>query len=102
MSKAQALKAKPAAERKSGEGKLRGVPVDLESAVANLHVSPDGNLAVVSYVIKTHYLVTMDEGGMYDDTLHRVTEIASHEYERRWGVSKVVVWKLWHAISLTR
>jgi dolichol-phosphate hexosyltransferase len=26
---------------------------------------------------------------------HRVTEIASHEYERRWGVSKVVVWKLW-------
>jgi glycosyltransferase involved in cell wall biosynthesis len=28
---------------------------------------------------------------------YRVTEIASHEYERRWGVSKVVVWKLWHA-----
>jgi len=27
---------------------------------------------------------------------YRVTEIASHEYERRWGVSKVVVWKLWH------
>jgi len=26
---------------------------------------------------------------------YRVTEIASHEYERRWGVSKVVVWKLW-------
>jgi glycosyltransferase involved in cell wall biosynthesis len=25
----------------------------------------------------------------------RVTEIASHEYERKWGVSKVVVWKLW-------
>jgi dolichol-phosphate mannosyltransferase len=25
----------------------------------------------------------------------RVTEIASHEYERRWGTSKVVVWKLW-------
>jgi hypothetical protein len=44
MSKAQALaqhKAKPAAERSSGDGKLRGVPVDLESAVANLHVSPD-------------------------------------------------------------
>ncbi|MGH6962242.1 MAG: hypothetical protein ACREE7_17305, partial [Dongiaceae bacterium] len=44
MSKAQALaqhKAKPAAERNSGDGKLRGVPVDLESAVANLHVSPD-------------------------------------------------------------
>lgn len=28
---------------------------------------------------------------------YRVTEIASHEYERRWGVSKVVVWKLWFA-----
>jgi dolichol-phosphate mannosyltransferase len=25
----------------------------------------------------------------------RVTEIASHEFERKWGVSKVVVWKLW-------
>ncbi|MGH6961872.1 MAG: hypothetical protein ACREE7_15430, partial [Dongiaceae bacterium] len=44
MSKAQALaqhKAKPAAERKSGDGKLRGIPVDLESAVANMQVSPD-------------------------------------------------------------
>ena len=28
---------------------------------------------------------------------YRVTEIASHEYERRWGTSKVVVWKLWAA-----
>ena len=28
---------------------------------------------------------------------YRVAEIASHEYERRWGVSKVVVWKLWAA-----
>ena len=27
----------------------------------------------------------------------RVTEVASHEYERRWGTSKVVVWKLWFA-----
>jgi dolichol-phosphate hexosyltransferase len=27
----------------------------------------------------------------------RVTEIPSHEYERRWGTSKVVVWKLWFA-----
>ena len=27
----------------------------------------------------------------------RVDEIASHEYERRWGVSKVVVWRLWAA-----
>ena len=25
----------------------------------------------------------------------RVDEVASHEYERRWGTSKVVVWKLW-------
>src|SRR5215813_7404604 len=42
MSKVQALaKAKPAGDRTSGEGKLRGVPVDLETAVANLHVSPD-------------------------------------------------------------
>ena len=28
---------------------------------------------------------------------YRVGEIASHEYERRWGTSKVVVWKLWFA-----
>jgi dolichol-phosphate mannosyltransferase len=28
---------------------------------------------------------------------YRVTEVASHEYERRWGKSKVVVWKLWWA-----
>jgi dolichol-phosphate mannosyltransferase len=28
---------------------------------------------------------------------YRVSEIASHEYERRWGRSKVVVWKLWFA-----
>ena len=27
----------------------------------------------------------------------RVTEIPSHEYQRRWGTSKVVVWKLWFA-----
>jgi len=27
---------------------------------------------------------------------YRVEEIASHEYERRWGVSKVVVWRLWY------
>jgi dolichol-phosphate mannosyltransferase len=26
---------------------------------------------------------------------YRVTEIASHEYERRWGISKVSVWRLW-------
>jgi dolichol-phosphate mannosyltransferase len=28
---------------------------------------------------------------------YRVTEIPSHEYERKWGTSKVVVWKLWFA-----
>jgi dolichol-phosphate mannosyltransferase len=28
---------------------------------------------------------------------YRVTEIPSHEYERRWGTSKVVVWRLWWA-----
>ncbi len=28
---------------------------------------------------------------------YRVDEIPSHEYERRWGTSKVVVWKLWFA-----
>jgi glycosyltransferase involved in cell wall biosynthesis len=28
---------------------------------------------------------------------YKVTEIPSHEYERRWGQSKVVVWKLWWA-----
>lgn len=26
---------------------------------------------------------------------YRVSEIPSHEYERKWGTSKVVVWKLW-------
>ncbi len=28
---------------------------------------------------------------------YRVSEIASHEYARRWGTSKVVVWRLWFA-----
>jgi dolichol-phosphate mannosyltransferase len=27
----------------------------------------------------------------------RVSEIPSHEFERRWGKSKIVVWKLWWA-----
>ena len=27
----------------------------------------------------------------------RVVEVASHEFERRWGVSKVNVWQLWWA-----
>ena len=40
-------------------------------------ISPDGNLAVVSYIVKTRELVTMDDGGLYNDTLHRVTEIAT-------------------------
>jgi glycosyltransferase involved in cell wall biosynthesis len=26
---------------------------------------------------------------------YRVSEIASHEYERRWGISKVIIWKIW-------
>jgi len=28
---------------------------------------------------------------------YRVAEIPSHEYERRWGVSKISVWRLWAA-----
>lgn len=28
---------------------------------------------------------------------YRVDEVGSHEYERKWGESKVVVWKLWWA-----
>jgi dolichol-phosphate mannosyltransferase len=28
---------------------------------------------------------------------YRVSEVASHEYARRWGVSIIVVWKLWFA-----
>jgi dolichol-phosphate mannosyltransferase len=28
---------------------------------------------------------------------YRVDEVGSHEYERKWGSSKVVVWKLWWA-----
>lgn len=28
---------------------------------------------------------------------YKVDEVGSHEYERRWGTSKVVVWKLWYA-----
>jgi dolichol-phosphate mannosyltransferase len=35
---------------------------------------------------------------------YRVSEVASHEYERRWGTSKVVVWKLWfpYVVSFVR
>jgi glycosyltransferase involved in cell wall biosynthesis len=28
---------------------------------------------------------------------YRVGEIASHEYARRWGTSKLVIWKIWFA-----
>ena len=28
---------------------------------------------------------------------YRVAEVASHEYERRWGSSKISVWRLWAA-----
>jgi dolichol-phosphate mannosyltransferase len=28
---------------------------------------------------------------------YRVDEVPTHEYERKWGTSKVVVWKLWAA-----
>jgi dolichol-phosphate mannosyltransferase len=28
---------------------------------------------------------------------YRVDETPTHEYERKWGRSKVVVWKLWYA-----
>jgi hypothetical protein len=28
---------------------------------------------------------------------YRVDEVPTHEYERRWGTSKVSVWKLWAA-----
>ncbi len=28
---------------------------------------------------------------------YRVSEVASHEYERRWGTSRLVIWKHWFA-----
>ena len=31
----------------------------------------------------------------FGNATFRVSEIASHEYERKWGTSKVVVWRLW-------
>ena len=30
---------------------------------------------------------------------YRVGEIASHEYARRWGTSKLVIWKIWYAFG---
>jgi dolichol-phosphate mannosyltransferase len=32
---------------------------------------------------------------------YRVAEIPSHEYERKWGKSKVVVWKLWFSYGMS-
>ena len=47
----------------------------------------------------TSNLTTIEQEMLMKTLKHgfRVGEIASHEYERRWGVSKVVVWKLWFA-----
>jgi dolichol-phosphate mannosyltransferase len=30
---------------------------------------------------------------------YRVGEIASHEYARRWGSSKLVIWRIWFAFG---
>jgi len=47
----------------------------------------------------TSNLTTIEQEMLMKALKHgfRVAEIASHEYERRWGTSKVVVWKLWAA-----
>ena len=47
----------------------------------------------------TSNLTTIEQEMLMKALKHgfRVAEIASHEYERRWGISKVVVWKLWFA-----
>jgi dolichol-phosphate mannosyltransferase len=44
----------------------------------------------------TSNLTTIEQEMLMKALKHgfRVAEIASHEYERRWGTSKVVVWKL--------
>src|SRR5262245_15042323 len=31
---------------------------------------------------------------------YRVSEVPTHEYERKWGSSKVIVWKLWFAYGM--
>ncbi len=47
----------------------------------------------------TSNLTTIEQEMLMKALKHgfRVDEIPSHEYERRWGASKVVVWKLWFA-----
>jgi hypothetical protein len=40
------------------------------------HVAPDGGTALVSYVIWIKEKVTNDDGGLYNETNYRVTEIA--------------------------
>jgi ketosteroid isomerase-like protein len=40
------------------------------------HVAPGSDLAVVSYAIYVKELVTMDEGGLYNEETYHVTEIA--------------------------
>jgi dolichol-phosphate mannosyltransferase len=47
----------------------------------------------------TSNLTTIEQEMLMKALKHgfRVSEIASHEYERRWGQSKVVVWKVWYA-----
>jgi len=40
------------------------------------HVAPGGDLAVVSYAVYIKELVTMDEGGLYNEETYHVTEIA--------------------------
>jgi glycosyltransferase involved in cell wall biosynthesis len=47
----------------------------------------------------TSNLTTIEQEMLMKALKHgfRVTEIPSHEYERKWGTSKVVVWRLWFA-----
>jgi hypothetical protein len=40
------------------------------------HVAPSGDLALVSYAISIKELVTMDDGGLYNEETYHVTEIA--------------------------
>lgn len=45
----------------------------------------------------TSNLTTIEQEMLMKALRHgfKVTEVPSHEYERKWGKSKVVVWKLW-------
>lgn len=58
-------------------GEIRSHKID--SFVAR--IAPDGQTALVSYNIKVHELVTMDDGGLYTDWIYRVTEIAKKTKE---------------------